>query len=139
MFPTPGNTLDVALPIVHCQADFLRPLVCGDVLSVALEPLRLDMGSFEVRYSFSCDSTPAAEALTRHLTSRAPAAGAAACPQRSIAGWKPRLWPRDKTGLRAAWQRTTFISARHFSHWACFFAVVCSITASEKCYVRPSR
>lgn len=67
VFPTLGNTPDVALPIAHCQADFLRPLVCGDVLSVALEPLRLDPGSFEVRYSFSCNSTPAAEALTRHL------------------------------------------------------------------------
>lgn len=68
LFPTPGSTPAVALPIVHCQADFLRPLVCGDGLSVVLEPERLDAGSFQVRYSFTCNGTPAAEALSRHLS-----------------------------------------------------------------------
>lgn len=62
----------VALPIVHCSADFRRPLVCGDPLLIHLEPLRLDPGSFEVRYRFQRVRTgeepqDAALGLTRHL------------------------------------------------------------------------
>ncbi|HHG2223669.1 MULTISPECIES: acyl-CoA thioesterase [unclassified Synechococcus] len=60
----------VALPIVHCRADFLAPLVCGDPLAIALAPRRLTSGSFEVSYSFACldgASRPVARGLTRHV------------------------------------------------------------------------
>ena len=62
----------VALPIVHCSADFRRPLVCGDPLVIELEPLRLDPGSFEVRYRFRRarageEPQEAARGLSRHL------------------------------------------------------------------------
>lgn len=57
----------VALPIVHCQADYRAPLVCGDPLRIRLEPRRLDPGSFELHYSFHCGEREAALALTRHL------------------------------------------------------------------------
>ena len=67
VFPTPGHSLAVALPIVHCSADFQRPLICGDPLAIQLEPRRLDAGSFEVRYRFSNNGTAAAQGLTRHL------------------------------------------------------------------------
>jgi 1,4-dihydroxy-2-naphthoyl-CoA hydrolase len=67
IFPAPGSTPAVALPIVHCQADFRRPLVCGDPLAIALTPMRLDPGSFEVRYSFRRDGEEVAHGLTRHL------------------------------------------------------------------------
>ena len=67
IFPGPGVCLEVALPIVHCNADFLRPLVCGDPLAIALEPRLLNPGCFEVSYRFSSDGAPAATALTRHL------------------------------------------------------------------------
>lgn len=70
IFPAPNRLPPVALPIVHCQADFLRPLVCGDPLAIALQPDRLDPGCFEVRYRFRSGSTPVAEALTRHLAIR---------------------------------------------------------------------
>jgi len=43
---------DVALPVVHCSADFLRPVHGGDHLTVKLKPQRLDPGSFAVRYRF---------------------------------------------------------------------------------------
>ncbi|MFZ0408354.1 MAG: thioesterase family protein [Cyanobium sp.] len=60
-----------ALPIVHCSADFRRPLVCGDPLVIELEPLRLDPGSFEVRYRFRRvrsgeQPQQVAQGLTRH-------------------------------------------------------------------------
>ncbi|MEX1315593.1 MAG: thioesterase family protein [Synechococcaceae cyanobacterium] len=67
IFPTPGRTPAVALPIVHCQASYLAPLVCGDPLLIQLQPRRLDPGSFELRYTFHSGEREAAQALTRHL------------------------------------------------------------------------
>jgi 1,4-dihydroxy-2-naphthoyl-CoA hydrolase len=58
---------EIALPIVHCCADFFKPLLCGDPLTIALEPQRLDPGCFEVRYHFISNGTPVANGLTRHL------------------------------------------------------------------------
>lgn len=67
IFPAPGRVPEVALPIVHCHADYRRPLVCGDPLAIALEPQRLDPGCFELHYRFRREGEPVAEALTRHL------------------------------------------------------------------------
>ncbi|MFM7676669.1 MAG: acyl-CoA thioesterase [Synechococcus sp.] len=67
VFPRPGHTPAVALPIVHCSADYRRPLVCGDRLTIELRPERLDPGSFEVRYGFHCGSQEVARGLTRHV------------------------------------------------------------------------
>jgi 1,4-dihydroxy-2-naphthoyl-CoA hydrolase len=57
----------VALPIVHCSADYRRPLVCGDPLAIRLDPQRLDPSRFELRYRFSSNGEEVATALTRHL------------------------------------------------------------------------
>jgi 1,4-dihydroxy-2-naphthoyl-CoA hydrolase len=65
--PTPGSQLEVALPIVHCSADYFRPLVCGDAITIRLGPVRLDLGSFEVHYSFTSSEQTVAQGLTRHL------------------------------------------------------------------------
>ena len=70
VFPTPGSMPEVALPIVHCSADFLAPLVCGDPLAIELKPERLDPGCFEVRYSFRSGERDVARGLTRHLAIR---------------------------------------------------------------------
>ena len=67
IFPTPGQIPAIALPLVHCSADFLAPLACGDPLAIQLEPHRLDSGSFEVHYNFRSGERAAAKALTRHL------------------------------------------------------------------------
>ncbi|MEB3333829.1 MAG: acyl-CoA thioesterase [Cyanobacteriota bacterium] len=56
----------VALPIIHCGADYLQPLRVGDPLAIALNPERLDPASFEVRYRFSSDGLLVAQGLTRH-------------------------------------------------------------------------
>lgn len=52
VFPTPGRNAEVALPIVHCSADFRQPLVCGDSLAIELRPQTLDPCRFEVLYTF---------------------------------------------------------------------------------------
>jgi 1,4-dihydroxy-2-naphthoyl-CoA hydrolase len=67
LFPGPGRTPAVALPIVHVSADYRRPLACGDPLAIELRPLPLDDGSFEIRYRFLHNSQEAATGLTRHL------------------------------------------------------------------------
>ena len=67
VFPTPAQTPAVALPIVHCSADFRRPLVCGDPLSIQLEPRRLDPGCCEIHGLFCCGPDTVATGLTRHL------------------------------------------------------------------------
>ncbi len=67
IFPTPGRTPAVALPVLHCQADYRAPLVCGDCLQIKLRPRRLDPASFELQYSFRSGEREAAKALTRHL------------------------------------------------------------------------
>jgi 1,4-dihydroxy-2-naphthoyl-CoA hydrolase len=67
IFPTPGHAPAVALPIVHCSADYRRPLVCGDPLAIRIRAKRLDPGSFELAYTFSSDGEEVARALTRHL------------------------------------------------------------------------
>ncbi|CAK6690676.1 1,4-dihydroxy-2-naphthoyl-CoA hydrolase [Synechococcus sp. CBW1107] len=95
IFPTPGrppethDTVDagpatVALPIVHCRADFLAPLVCGDPLAIVLAPRRLAAGRFEVSYSFTClagPSRPVARGLTQHVAIEASSRRRCALPE----------------------------------------------------------
>ena len=66
IFPGPDHTAQVAVPIVHCAADFRRPLRCGDPLAIALSPERLDHGGFELRVRFLRDGEEVARGLTRH-------------------------------------------------------------------------
>ncbi|MCP9800895.1 thioesterase family protein [Synechococcus sp. RedBA-s] len=95
IFPTPSWTPEthgkgvpsqppLALPIVHCRADFLAPLVCGDPVAIALAPRRLDPGTFEVSYSFArTDGTsrPVACGLTRHVAIEAASRQRCALPE----------------------------------------------------------
>ncbi|MCT0219424.1 acyl-CoA thioesterase [Synechococcus sp. CS-1329] len=81
IFPTPNrgpaggsagesSPVSTALPIVHCQADYLAPLICGDQLTIALRPQRLEAGSFELGYCFTQAKgglQPVARGLTRHV------------------------------------------------------------------------
>ena len=58
---------DVALPVVHCHADFLRPVHGGDQLSVHLNPQRLDPSSFEVQHRFQLGDQDVARGFIRHV------------------------------------------------------------------------
>jgi 1,4-dihydroxy-2-naphthoyl-CoA hydrolase len=69
VFPSPRAILKVALPIVHCHADFHRPLICGDILTIQLQPHRIDAGRFEVGFQFmKSSSTAPGETMARGLT-----------------------------------------------------------------------
>ncbi len=76
IFPTPVTSTalsaGVAIPIIHCSADYFRPLICGDPLVIQLRPLRLEVNSFEVSYRFrrsggvGLTTEEVARGLTRH-------------------------------------------------------------------------
>jgi 1,4-dihydroxy-2-naphthoyl-CoA hydrolase len=86
LFPTPGKTPPIALPIVHCRADFRRPLVCGDPLAIQLEPQRIDPGCFQIRYLFRSANQEVAEGLSRHLAIEVASRRRCALPE-PIARW----------------------------------------------------
>ncbi|QNI98614.1 thioesterase family protein [Synechococcus sp. RS9902] len=60
---TPG----IALPIVHCDAEFRAPLQMGDVVLIQLEPKRLDRGSFEVVSRYLLGENEVARGCLRHV------------------------------------------------------------------------
>ena len=91
---TTGAPPSIALPIVHCSADYRRPLVCGDCLAISLEPRLLDPGSFEVIYLFTCDGQAAARGLTRHRAITVSTRQACALPA-GISTWLAASIPGD--------------------------------------------
>ncbi|MCP9916451.1 thioesterase family protein [Cyanobium sp. ATX 6F1] len=76
----------VVLPIVHARADFHRPLLAGDALTITLAPVVLEGGLFEVRYRFEAGGFEAASALTRHRAIEAATRQRCAFPE-PIARW----------------------------------------------------
>lgn len=65
---------EVAVPIVHAEADFYQPLFCGDAIAITLTPHQLDPYHFEIAYRVDHQSQtdtaikkPLAQALTRHV------------------------------------------------------------------------
>ena len=53
IFPTTqinSCQLDVALPIVHCEANYFKPLYVGDNITIELNPEKLDESSFVLRF-----------------------------------------------------------------------------------------
>ena len=91
---TTGAPPSIALPIVHCSADYRRPLVCGDCLAISLEPRLLDPGSFEVIYLFTCAGQAAARGLTRHRAITVSTRQACALPA-VISAWLAASIPGD--------------------------------------------
>ncbi|MEB3309993.1 MAG: thioesterase family protein [Snowella sp.] len=61
---------ETAIPIVHGEIDFFRPLFCGDRIQVNLTPILLNEHSFEIIYQITvndCLDKPVAKGLTRHI------------------------------------------------------------------------
>lgn len=70
--PSPATEVPtVAVPLVHCSAEFHRPLYCGDALQILLSPRPTEGGGFEVAFEVQRCAEPAApvtvaRALLRH-------------------------------------------------------------------------
>jgi len=60
----------VVVPISRSEADYLRPISCGDRLSVSVAPRRLSENSFEILYEITRLGPPAkcaARVRTEHV------------------------------------------------------------------------
>ena len=58
--------LPIALPIVHCEANFFSPITIGEELIIELSPIRVDIACFQIQYKFQRSLNEVAVALTRH-------------------------------------------------------------------------
>ena len=61
--PIAANNPKVALPIVHCSADFLLPINTGDQLEIYVIPEKIDFCSFQVKTHFLRDRGIVAKGL----------------------------------------------------------------------------
>ncbi len=60
------STPEIALPIVHCQADYLKPIQLGDRLLLKLQPEKIDIASFQLKINFEKKNIKVASGLIRH-------------------------------------------------------------------------
>ena len=59
---------DFAIPIVHATVDFLRPMFCGDRISINLSPKQLTPQKFEINYQFiTLENEIISKAITKHI------------------------------------------------------------------------
>lgn len=57
----------MAIPIIHAEIDFLKPLFCGDLIIINLEGKLISNKVFEINYKINKDNILIATALTRHI------------------------------------------------------------------------
>lgn len=58
---------EIVVPIVHAEADFFKPMFCGDQITIALTPSLLKPSEFEISYRLAQSDDAIAKALTRHV------------------------------------------------------------------------
>ncbi len=57
-----------AIPIVHADIDFFRPLFCGDEINITLHSQQLNSDEFKIVYqAFDITKQLMAKAMTRHI------------------------------------------------------------------------
>ena len=61
------SNLNVAIPIVHANVDFFRPIFCGDKVSIHLSPCQLGNDNFEINYIIMSAERQVTKAITRHV------------------------------------------------------------------------
>jgi len=58
---------EIAVPIVHAEVDYFKPMFCGDQITILLIPNLLKPSEFEISYQLFNSSQAIAKALTRHV------------------------------------------------------------------------
>lgn len=61
------NNSEVAVPIGSVAANFLKPLFCGDRVTIELTPQAIDVSTFEIQYQILADRQLMATATTKHV------------------------------------------------------------------------
>lgn len=57
----------IAIPIIHAEIDFFKPLFCGDLINITLNPTLINEKVFEMEYQVFKNNDLIANALTRHI------------------------------------------------------------------------
>ena len=71
IFPTTqinSCQLDVALPIVHCEANYFQPLYVGDTIIIELNPEKLNESSFVLRFKLVKNSEDIGSINIKHAS-----------------------------------------------------------------------
>ena len=71
IFPTTQlNTIqpDVALPVVHCEANYFKPLFVGDSVNTELYPEKLNDFSFILRFEFKKNGEQIGNTHMKHVS-----------------------------------------------------------------------
>lgn len=57
----------MAMPIVHAEIDFFKPLFCGDLIIINLEKKIINSKVFEIFYQIYKEEILVGKAMTRHI------------------------------------------------------------------------
>ena len=71
IFPTNEiNTsqLAVALPVVHCEANYFQPLYVGDTINIELNPEKINDSSFVLRFKFKKNGDQIGTTNIKHVS-----------------------------------------------------------------------
>ena len=71
IFPTTQiNTSlqDVALPVVHCEANYFQPLYVGDTINIELYPEKINESSFVLRFKFKKNGEKIGTINIKHIS-----------------------------------------------------------------------
>ena len=71
VFPTNQINIrepDVALPVVHCEADYFKPLYAGDSINTELYPEKINDSSFILRFKFTKNGELIGVANIKHVS-----------------------------------------------------------------------
>lgn len=58
----------IAIPIIHAEIDFLKPLFCGDIITIKIELSLINDKVFVINYQIFQDNLQVATAMTKHIT-----------------------------------------------------------------------
>ena len=62
------SQLDVALPVVHCEANYFQPLYVGDTISIELNPEKINESSFVLRFEFKKNGEQIGTTNIKHVS-----------------------------------------------------------------------
>ena len=71
IFPTVQMTtsqLDVALPVINCQANYFQPLYVGDIINIELYPENINESSFVLRFKFKKNGEQIGTTNIKHVS-----------------------------------------------------------------------
>jgi len=71
IFPTNEinkSQLDVALPVVHCEANYFQPLYVGDAINIELNPEKINESSFVLRFKFKKNDEQIGTTNIKHVS-----------------------------------------------------------------------